>query len=155
MQILKIDTREKDQARIDKIVSYCLNHDIAPMREKLDIGDYLFDDNRNVVVDTKKSILEVATNLFNKNDKNRFLREIIKAKNLNIKMIVLIEENFTIENLSSWHCPSYKNGKPYTNLKGFQIANKMRFYEKYYGVKFEFCHKNGTAKRIIDLLTTY
>lgn len=165
MKAIIIDSNEKDKKRIDRVKEYCYRNDILFTRQRLDVGDYMLaevDSNgifvpiNNISVDTKKNILELAKNLFSQNDNKRFIRELCRAKKNGIKLIILIEndvlEDYTIDTLSKWKSPCNYYNEPYTKLKGYEIANKIRYYKKVYQIEFMFCKKIDVAKRIFEIL---
>ena len=41
----------------------------------------------------------------------------------------------------------------YTGVSGYILARQMRKLTLAYNVRWEFCHKRSTAKRIIEILT--
>lgn len=151
---LIVDTREKDKGRLTKIQDYCLTHKIDVEKVKLDVGDYAIESNPYRTVDTKKSMLEMVSNLFGQNDRKRFLREIARAENGGIELIILIEEKMCMNTIPLWKSPKDRYGHPFTNVTGRVIYNKMKFYERYYHVRFEFTHKNATPSKIMELLLT-
>lgn len=118
---------------------------------RLLVGDYMIDLNGNISIDTKQSLTELASNMFC--DKERFEKECIKAKNNNIKLIFLIEENFDKDKLLKWRPKEKIDGKRFLNVYGWQVYNEMKRYAQLFGVKFRFCHKLATGKTVIDLLT--
>ena len=93
-----IDTREK---QIDHIINAFEKNNIPYERRGLPIGDYLIESNTgyvpNVVIERKASIDELIGNLLDtatkdENGRNRFTRELIRAKKANKKFILLIED---------------------------------------------------------------
>ena len=145
-----MDTREK-KGKKDYILKYFQNNNIQVERIKLNIGDYAIKDNFSVVIDLKRNILELATNFFC--DKTRFEKECFRAKNSNTTLIFLIEEKCDKEKLLKWNSPVNINNKRFLNVRGWQIYNEMKRYAKLFDCKFRFCHKNGTGKKIIELLS--
>ena len=113
-----------------KFVNIALKNNIIPKQQKLDIGDYQFEEDTTISVDVKKIFLKYQKNIFQENDKDRFIREIMLAKSNHTTLIILIEENYTINTLKDWKSPLNAISKPYTYRKGFEIANRIRYYEK-------------------------
>lgn len=144
-----MDTREKLPKK-QHIISYLKRHNIDIERKKLNVGDYCIKGNNSVVIDLKQNILELAGNFFC--DKIRFESECIRAKTNNILLIFLIEEQCDKEKLLRWRSPKNVNGKRFLNVFGWQIYNEMKKYSKLYNVKFRFCHKLSTGKKILELL---
>ena len=85
--IIIVDTREK---RNEHILRYFDRHGIEYRIEKLEIGDYMLDGG-TISIDTKRSVDELASNMLNRNDHARFLREAERAADSGIKLIVLLE----------------------------------------------------------------
>jgi hypothetical protein len=153
--ILYEDTRQKVGKHITKN-KYWKNHNITVVRQKLYVGDYVFEpniENCKVSIDTKQNILELVCDMWC--DSKRFQKECIKAKNNNITLIFLIEEKFDKEQLLNWQSRTDMKGKKYINISGKQIYYKMLEYIKLYGCKFKCCHKNSSGKIIIEILTKY
>ena len=123
-------------------------HGIEWTVQKLDVGDYAVDGCPAIVVDRKASLQEVAQNLFARNDKARFWREVRRAKEQGIKLIVLVEDSKckTIQDVANWQ-PKY--GK----VTGRTLMNEMYRVHISYGVEFMFCNRRSTARRIVELLT--
>ena len=124
----------------------------------LPCGDYQFFGKGNIVIDTKKDVIELANNIFH--DHERFRNELILAQRNCIKLIILIEEVLPVGGLSNWESPIYKSNT-YKHLKGEQkskinpitLKKAMITMQKKYGVKFMFCDKKDTGKKIISILT--
>ena len=117
---------------------------------RLFVGDYMLELDGKVSVDTKKDLTELATNFFC--DKERFEKECIRAKNSNIVLIFLIEENFDKNKLLKWRPKPQVNGKRFLNVYGWQVYNEMKRYAQLFGVKFRFCHKLATGRKVLEIL---
>lgn len=117
---------------------------------RLSVGDYMLELGGKVSVDTKKNLTELATNFFC--EKDRFEKECIRAKNNNVLLIFLIEENFDKDKLLKWRPKPQVNGKRFLNVYGWQVYNEMKRYSQLFGVKFRFCHKLATGRKVIELL---
>ena len=144
--VLLEDTRNK----IDKhknVRAYCEKHGIELVRECLDVGDYMLPDGK-ISVDTKKDLSELATNLLNPQDKKRFMREVKRAREQGIQLVVLCEHGGKIKCLQdvvTWE-------SAYSPVKGRALVDAMHRLTVSYGVKFEFCQKRSTGKRIVEIL---
>lgn len=147
--IIKMDTREKLHKK-KLLLDYFKKHNIEVERIKLNVGDYCIKGKEDVVIDLKRNITELATNMFC--DKERFEKECIRAKNNNILLIFLIEENFDKEKLLKWRAKEQIDGKRFLNVYGWQVYNEMKRYAQLFGVKFRFCHKLSTGRKVIELL---
>lgn len=145
-----MDTREKLHKKTH-ILNYFKRHNIEVERIKLNVGDYCIKGKEKIVIDLKQNLLEIANNFFC--DKVRFEAECMRAKANDIQLIFLIEEQCDKDKLLKWRSPTDVNGKRFLNVYGWQIYNEMKRYAKLFNVKFRFCHKLGTGRKVIELLT--
>lgn len=122
-------------------------------RCKLYTGDYTWATNQSICVDTKANMGEIESNLIH--DHERFRDECIRAKEADIQLIILIQDNWItkVTDVFSWSNPRmfYTRGKV-KPVNGRTLGKIMMSMEKKYGVKFEFCTKNEVGKRIVELL---
>lgn len=159
--IIQIDSREKAKA-IQKIIAEFDRQGIKHPVSKLMVGDYMNYDNPRVIVDRKQNLTEVCSNVCQ--DHDRFRRELVLAKDNGIQLIILCEHGKDIKSLEDvifWHNPrSEKRKKIYgkwqtvqTNaMKGDVLYKILTTLQEKYGVRFEFCDKDETGKRIVELL---
>ena len=83
----------------------------------------------------------------------RFKRELERLTAINGKMYILIEENLnSLEDVQEWKSPVKRDGTPYTKLQGRTLYKIMLSWQHRHNIEFVFCHKNGTAKKILELL---
>lgn len=143
MKIIVVDTRQQDGRHALKD-AYFEEHGVKTLRSKLIVGDYTRIDNQTVSVDTKRNILELAGNICGKQHE-RFRNECIRARECGIKLIILIEEIPPDNDLSKWKSKR-------TQVSGETLGKAMKTMTEKYGVQFEFCAVDTTAKRIIDIL---
>jgi len=144
--VLLEDTRNKI-GKHKNVHAYCEKHGIELIRECLDVGDYMLPDGK-ISVDTKKDLSELATNLLNPQDKKRFMREVKRAREAGIQLVVLCEHGGKIKDLQSvaqWE-------SSYSPVKGRALVDAMHRLTVSYGVRFEFCQKRSTGKRIVEIL---
>ena len=141
---LQIDSREKKN---EHILRYFDRHGIDYEIRKLDIGDYMLDGG-TISVDTKRSVDELASNMLNRNDHARFLREAKRAADSGIKLIVLLETSKykAIPDLREWR-------SKYSGISGRSLMDAIYKTHISYGVEFLFCPKISTGRRIIELLS--
>lgn len=139
------DSREKKNEHIKR---YFDRHGIEYKIEKLDVGDYRLVGNDQVVVDRKQNLDECLQNLMLKRDKPRFMREVRRAMDTNVKLVILCENGGdikSIEDVEHWK-------SAYSRVPGKAIANRMRVLERSFDIEFKFCDKRHTAKEIISIL---
>lgn len=143
--MIQIDTREKPHA-IAGIKKFFDRHGVEYIDKKLDIADYKVVGKDNLVIDRKRNLQEVAQNLCS-DDKSRFWREVRSSYKNNIKMIILVEEAgvHSLVDVVNWH-------SKYSRLTGRRLQEEMYRVAIAYGVQWEFCRKNSTGKRILELL---
>lgn len=159
------DTREhsKEYERIKQQIEK-LGHKC--FRSKLFCGDYQSLDNARLVIDRKKDLNEICSNICQQHE--RFQKELLRAQEAGIKIIVLCEHGGGIECLTDvffWVNPRAEktvikmvDGKPkrvkkYPKAIGGEVLYKtLSTISKRYDVQFEFCTKGKTGKRIVELL---
>lgn len=148
--MLLVDTRDRPE-KIKHITGYFDRHNIPYDRTKLYVGDYMRADNALVVIDRKQNILEMANNATQGHD--RFKRELERLTAINGKMYILIEEDIKcLENVKKWVSPTKRDGTPYTRLQGETLYKILCSWQRKHNIEFVFCHKNATAKKILELL---
>lgn len=152
MGVLLVDSREKwtqPNSEDHHISDYLDNHGIQYVVRKLDVGDYMLDDQPNLVVDRKQSLGEVATNMMNRSDSARFWREVRRAHAENIHLVVLVEHGGTIKSIND--VPKWKS--KYSPVTGRRLVDEMVRCEMAYGVEWQFCDKRVTGRRIMEILS--
>lgn len=163
--IIQCDTREhaKEWERIrgqfDRLgVDY--------IRSKLWVGDYMNLDNPRLVIDRKKDLQELVGNVTAQHE--RFVRELTRAKEKGVKIIILCEHGVDIRDLTDvyfWDNPRLHitdwgivDGKPckvpkYPKAtKGESLYRSLKTIEDKYDVTFRFCEKKDTGYQIMKLL---
>lgn len=142
--MLICDSKEKKN---EHILRYFDRHGIDYEIRKLDVGDYMFEGG-TISVDTKRSVDELASNMLNRNDHARFLREAKRAADSGIKLIVLLETSKykAIPDLREWR-------SKYSGITGHALMDAIYKTHISYGVEFLFCPKISTGRRIIELLS--
>ena len=144
--ILLEDTRNKI-GKHKNVQAYCEKHGIELVRVCLDVGDYMLPDGK-ISVDTKKDLSELSTNLTNPQDKKRFMREVKRAREAGIQLVVLCEHGGKIKSLQD--VAQWKS--EYSPVTGRALLDRMYKLSVSYGVRFEFCSKRSTGKRIVEIL---
>ena len=144
--VLIEDTRNKvGQHR--NIKAYCDRHGIELVRQKLEVGDYALPAG-SVAVDTKENLNEVATNLMNRSDASRFWREVRRARDMGVRLVILVEHGGKIRTIHD--VPKWKS--QYSPVTGRRLIDEMIRCEMAYGVEWQFCDKRSTGKRIMEIL---
>lgn len=154
--ILLCDTRQQ-KGKHRNVESYCEKMGITIVREKLDVGDYMFP-NGKISVDTKENVLELCGNVMS-NDHKRFKAECIRAMESGIQLIVLVEESLPYGRLDMWEVPRWKKtdkfhkyGDPMTRVHPATLRRALITIQERYGVKFRFCTRRQSPARIIKYL---
>lgn len=162
--VIQIDSREKARA-IKKIVAEFDREGIKHPVSKLMVGDYMNYDNPRLIIDRKQNLTEVCSNVCQQHE--RFRREIVRAQEMGIKLIFLVEHGKGIETLDDviwWDNPRKHKRiqNPVTGrwktietkaMEGETLYKILRTMERKYGVEFLFCEKADTGKEIIRLLS--
>ena len=167
--VLYVDTRQQ-AGKHEAKERWWAEHGVPTMRTTLPFGDYARDGS-NVSIDTKRSVDEIAQNVGREHD--RFCRELKKARDEGWRLVVLIEDGRYIDRrrLSTWtntHCVKcprkYKQwcepkrpGKCFRHgtrkpVQGPSLLKTLNTMEQRYGVFFEFCKPQDTARRVCELL---
>ena len=143
--MIVVDTREK---KWDHIRKYFEDNGIQYEVKKLDVGDYFSTEQGDVVVDRKQNLQEICSNL-SKGDSNivRFVNECKRAKEKQIQLVVLIEGTNcrSVKDLTGWK-------SKYSKHSGKWLTEKMFNLTVSYGVEWQFCKKNETATKILEIL---
>ena len=159
--IIQIDSREKAKA-IQKIIEEFDRQGIKHPVSKLMVGDYMNYDNPRVIVDRKQNLTEVCSNVCQ--DHERFRRELILAKENGIQLIILCEHGKDIKSLEDvifWKNPRSEKRKKIdgkwqtvqTNaMKGDVLYKILTTLQEKYGVRVEFCDKDETGRKIVEIL---
>lgn len=136
-------------------------------RSKLYVGDYMSLDNPRIVIDRKQDLQEIIGNVTTQH--RRFIDELKRAQEHDIKVIILCEhgEEITrLEDIVFWENPRRKMFKWVTTqtgqkrrvlaypkaTTGQQLYKILSTISEKYGVDFEFCTKDQTGKRIVEIL---
>ena len=123
-------------------------------------------DNPRLVIDRKKDLLELCGNITQQHE--RFQKELVRAQDKGIKLVILCEEGGGIETLTDvyfWENPRLQekewtviDGKPCRVQKyprattGQQLYKSLCTIRDKYGVDILFCSKQDTGQRIMELL---
>lgn len=162
---IQVDTREHE-SEWNRIRHQFDRLGVEYFRSKLDVGDYMNIDNPKLIIDRKKDLQELCGNVTQQH--GRFQRELNRAIDQNIKLIILCEHGHEIERLSDvywWHNPrldimewSVIDGHPCKIQKyprattGAALFRSLTTIRDKYGVDILFCDKRHTGEVIKQLL---
>ena len=108
----------------------------------------MLDGQPNLIVDRKQSLSELAHNLLS-DDRPRFYREIRRARDRGIRLIILCEHGPGVKTFAD-----VKNWKPkFGKVTGKALADAIFRLEMAYCVPTLFCGKRSTGKRIVEILS--
>ena len=175
LMIIQIDSREhkKERQRIEQQFDAL---GIQYYTSKLYVGDYMGLDNPRLIIDRKKDIGEIYSNVVQGHD--RFVGELLRAKDVGIQLVILCEHGEGIKDLVDviwWQnprrkryrsCVDHETGKlkwyklegnkrrqvKRPPLDGKELYDRLVTIQKKYRIRFEFCDKSETGRRIAELL---
>lgn len=148
---IQIDTREHkfELARVQRQIE---KKGVKTINSKLYVGDYQSLDNPRLVIDRKKDLQELCSNVCQQHE--RFRRELVRAQDAGINLIILVEHGGDIHELEDvffWDNPRIKDSPRATT--GQALFRSLLTIRDRYGVRFEFCDKRHTGERIVELLS--
>ena len=162
---IQIDSREKSRA-IRKIIKIFDEQGIKHFSSKLMVGDYMSLDNPRLIIDRKQNLQELCGNVCQQHE--RFKRELLKAMQAGIQLVILVEHGAEIKSLEDvyfwknprkhevrWKVVNGKREKYAASAKavdGEQLYKSLCTIQDRYHVRFEFCEKKDTGKKIIEIL---
>lgn len=114
------------------------------------VGDYQILGKGDIVVDTKKDMNEVESNLIH--DHERFRNECKLAQEAGIQLYILVQDPrlTSIESVFAWFNPRIRWSP--RAATGRQLGKMMIAMRNRYGVKWRFCPKSECGKTIVELL---
>lgn len=152
------DSREQKNAHI---LRYFERNGIEYQVRKMDTADYMVEGQQNIVIDRKQNLDEICANLTYKGKKAnenggkgipsnvaRFWREVRRAYEDKIKLVVLIEHGENIKSLAdvaAW-------GGSRSGISGRKLVDEMDRLSAAYDVEWQFCGKSETAAKILKIL---
>ena len=149
--MLIVDSREKwtqhDRPPANSIGDWFLRHGVNYRVQKLDVGDYMLDGG-SVTVDTKQDLEELSRNLMNRADHARFMKEVRRARERGLRLVVLCRHGGkikTLQDVAGWK-------SRYSPVNGRALLNEIYRVHISYGVEFAFCDKRSTGKKILEIL---
>ena len=147
---IQIDSREHkwELARIQRQLTALGCKTIV---SKLYVGDYQSLDNPRLAIDRKKDLQEICGNVTQQHE--RFQRELLRAQEAEIQLIILIEHGDDIQSLEDvyfWDNPRLSKSPKATT--GKSLYRSLCTIRDRYNVRFEFCTKRETGQKIMELL---
>lgn len=154
MPVLVEDTRQQTSQHVEKN-AYWKSVGQHVVRSKLIAGDYMFVGG-TVSVDTKRSILELASNIDQQHD--RFRRELVNARECGIELHFLVENADGVRDLPT--LARWQNPRRFVNAKrglrppidGRRMAKACATMEERYGCFFHFCMPEEAGARVLEIL---
>lgn len=149
--VIQIDTREHkfELARVQRQIE---KQGASTFVKKLDVGDYMNVEVPDLSIDRKKNLQELCSNVCQQHE--RFRRELVRANKMGIQLIILVEHGGDIsclEDVYFWDNPRLKKSPKAT--KGDSLYRSLITIRDRYGVRFEFCDKRHTGRKIVELLS--
>ena len=164
--VIQIDSREHkwEMARVQRQLTAL---GCQTFVSKLYVGDYQSLDNGRLAIDRKKDLQELCGNVAQQHE--RFTDELRRAKKNGIQLVILVEHGEGIESLEDvywWENPRRHvtkwrtvNGhrEAYVEsekaIDGAQLYKSLLTIKQEYGVMFEFCTKDKTGQKIVEILS--
>lgn len=148
---IQIDSREKPIAT-QLIKEHFEKTGVKWFISKLVVGDYASLDNPRFVIDRKQTLQELCGNVCQQHE--RFKAELLRANDLGINLVFLVEHSRNIKTLSDvrhWNNPRLKVSP--LALSGLELYKRLVTIECKYHTQFLFCEKQNTGSEIIRLLS--
>lgn len=139
------DTREQTNAHIK---AYFDRNDIPYRIGTVDTADYMIESNPLLRIERKKNLAELCHNLCSP-DRARFYREIRRAHDQGIQLVILCEHGGDIRSLAD--VPKWKN--KYGKVSGRRLQDEIYKLEVGYNIPVIFCDKRSTGRKIVEILT--
>lgn len=146
------DTRQQT-GKHDIKHSWFVSHGISLVRCKLPWGDYAI--APKITIDTKRDMDEIAGNICGREHK-RFINECKAARDAGCKLIILVENDLGITDISQVHL--WDNPRSIYSadcVQGARLQKAMTTIQERYGVTFLFCSPEDSAQKITELLDEY
>lgn len=157
---IQIDTREKQRA-IRKIIKTFDDNGVKHFSSKLLVGDYMSLDNPRLIIDRKQNLQELCGNVCQQHE--RFKRELLKAIDAEIQLVILVEHGPDIQSLEDvwfwenprkhevrWRMVNGKREKYVVSAKavdGNQLYKSLCTIRDRYNADLNFVRKKIPAKR--------
>lgn len=146
------DTRQQT-GKHDIKHNWFVTHGISLVRCKLPWGDYAI--APKITIDTKRDMDEIAGNICGREHK-RFINECKAARDAGCKLIILVENELGISDVSQVHL--WENPRSIYSvdcIQGARLQKAMITIQERYDVTFLFCSPEESAQKITELLDEY
>lgn len=142
-----VDSRERKWDHIQQMFD---RWEVPYEVKKLDVADYMLESDESFAIDRKRNLDELCINLMNRNDSSRFWSEMRRAKQKNMKVVILIEQYGvkSINEVCNWT-------SRFSRVTGKVLQREIMRIHFAYGIQFLFCDKRHTAKMILNLLENH
>ena len=150
--VIQEDTRQKTDKHNTKHAWFDF-HGVALVRCKLPFGDYA--PIPPVSIDTKENMEEIAGNICGK-EHRRFINECKAAKAAGCRLIILVENENGITDISEVH--KWINPRVIYSpncVQGARLQKAMETIRERYGTDFRFCRPEDSAQIITEILKGY
>ena len=150
--VIQEDTRQKTDKHNIKHAWFDF-HGVALVRCKLPFGDYA--PIPPVSIDTKENMEEIAGNICGK-EHTRFINECKAAKAAGCRLIILVENENGITDISEVH--KWVNPRVIYSpncVQGARLQKAMETIRERYGTDFRFCRPEDSAQIITEILKGY
>lgn len=145
---IQVDSREK---KFQHVTDAFDRLGVKWFVSKLPVGDYADFDRPRLAIDRKQSLQEVCGNITQQHE--RFRDELLRALDLGIKLIFLVEHSKSIRCLSDVrHWVNPRRAISPMAPEGFDLYRRMASIEDKYRTEWHFCAPDETGRRIIQLL---
>lgn len=177
---IQIDSREKAKA-IQKIIKEFDKRNINYFSSKLLVGDYMNLDNPRLIVDRKQNLSEICGNITQQHERFKAELVRANQANIRLVFLIEHSSRIkTLEDVKKWKNPrqymfekamrkkyGYYPNIPWNIVEDDLKRRKIRIYppptgeslyrslntiRERYHADFEFCTKNETGKRILEIL---
>ena len=153
MGIVLADTRQHAGKHDEKHADMAASG-YEPKFSKLYVGDYQMPPS--VAVDTKRSIAELASNVWTQHD--RFRRELVRAQEAGVRLVILVENTHGVTDLvtlAQWVEPQRefnrrKNAQ--RRIYGSTLAKACATMQEKYGCEFMFCKPGEAGQAVLRIL---
>lgn len=163
---IQVDTREHAK-EWERIKGQFDALGVQYFRSKCYVGDYISLDNPRLAIDRKKDLQEICGNICQQHE--RFKAELLRANEQGIKLVILCEHGPDIKNLEDiyfwqnprkyqirWKTVNEKRVKDVISAKavdGPQLYKSLWTIKNRYNVDFQFCSREETGNRIVEILS--